>query len=121
MNRVLRRVVSFSLVALLAVLNFGIHASLLSQTGHATGGTNHSSNSLSGCMNICTLAIQHRDDLLDETDKDDDEPESPFYVQLRSPLVAVEKKHTQEARSALEREPPPDGLPAYIGLAVFRA
>lgn len=120
MKRVLRRVTSFSLIALLAVLNFGIHASLLSQTVHVTGSATHNSNSLSNCMNICTLVALHKDDILDETDKDDDEPKVPFYLRFQSPLVALEKKQNQEARSAIEREPPPDRVPAYIGLTVFR-
>lgn len=124
MKQVLRKVASCLSVALLAVLTFGIHASaLLPQASHVVGGMNHSASSSSSCITICTLATFHKDDYLNEADEnDEDEPQTPFYAQFQSsPLVALEKEHGRETRLAIEREPPPGGLPAYIALTVFRA
>lgn len=124
-NRVLRKISSLSLIAVLAVLNFGIHASaLMPQAGHTMGGgMEHRTSTSSSCITICTLATLHRDDLVnDVSEDDDDEPQTPYFLQFQpSPLIGLEKEHKQETKNAIEREPPPGGLPAYIALTVFRA
>lgn len=123
MKRVFRGVITVFMIAVLNVLSLGIHtaAAFPMNMGHSMA-TTHSVSS-SGCLTICTTATLHREDIIDTTDKDeDDEPQPPFYVQFRaSSLSALEEQHAQETRVAIDREPPPGGVPAYIGLAVFRA
>lgn len=124
MRQIVRRVSSGLLIGLLTVLSVGAHAGAQPpKASHAMGGMSHSAGSSSSCITICTSATFHKTEYINETDKDDDdEPQTPFYVQLlSSPLAAFEKEHSQETRLAMEREPPPGGLPAYIALAVFRA
>ncbi len=122
MKQVLRTVGLFFSTALLAILTSGTHASaVLPQASHAPGGMSHTNSS--SCITICTSAPFHKDDYLSEIDeKDDDGSREPFYIHFQSsPLVALEKEHSQKTRLAIEREPPPGGLPAYIALTVFRA
>ena len=125
MKRVFHGVVSVFMLTVLSVLSLGIHAAALqpmSSMGHSMGGASHQTSS-SSCFTACTTATLHKDGIIKETDKDeDDQPQPPFYVQFQtSPLLALEEKHGQETRAALDREPPPDSTPAYIRLAVFRA
>lgn len=112
------------MLTVLNVLSLGVHAIALqpTHTGHSTGATHHQVSS-SNCFTICTTATLHRDEVVNEVEKDeDDKPQPPSYVQFQSsPLLALENKHNQETRKAIDREPPPSGLPAYIGLTVFRA
>ncbi len=122
MQQLLRKCASLALIMLLGVLSFGAHAGAMSQaSGHSMGGMGHGANA-SNCLNICTTAPLHKDEIINDTDKDeDDAPEPPFYIQFQaSPLVALKSQHSVEARLADEREPPPNGLPAYIKLTVFR-
>ena len=122
MQQLLRKSASLALIMLLGVLSFGAHASAMSQTsGHSMGGMNHGTNA-SSCLTICTTAPLHKDEIVGVIDKDeDDTPEPPFYIQFQtSPLTALQSQHNEQARLAGEREPPPDGLPAYIKLTVFR-
>ncbi len=124
MKQALRKVTVLSLTAFFVVLSFGIHDNLSLQAEHATGDTSHSSSSPSNCITFCTLATLHRDKLLNETDEEenDDKRQLPFYVRFQlSPLIVLKNEHSQKARSQIEREPPPDDTPAYIGLTVFRA
>ena len=124
MRQIVRRLSSGLLIGLLTILSVGAHASAQPpQANHAMEGMSHSASSSSSCITICTSATFHKNDYLNETDKnDDDEPQTPYYVQLMSsPLAALEKEHSQETRLAIEREPPPGGPPAYIALTVFRA
>lgn len=112
------------MLTVLSVLSLGIHAAA-AQTmnmGHSMGGVSHQVSS-SNCFTACTTATLHKDEIIKETDKDeDDQPQPPFYVQFQtSPLLALEEKLSQETRAAGDREPPPDSTPAYIRLAVFRA
>lgn len=112
------------MLSVLSVLSLGIHAAAVQtmNMGHSMGGTYHQTSS-SGCFTACTTATLHKEEAAKDVNKDeDDEPQPPFYVQLQtSPFAALEEQHNQEARSAIDREPPPGGVPAYIGLAVFRA
>ncbi|QQG50776.1 MAG: hypothetical protein HZB75_04610 [Candidatus Saccharibacteria bacterium] len=123
MSQVLRKVGSFFSIALLMVYAFGVHACVFPQTSHVPGGVKHDVSSLSSCLTACALTAPGKDDYLRETDEnDDDEPQPPFYIQFQSSsLAALEKQHSQEAHLAIEREPPPGGLSAYIAFAVFRA
>ncbi len=124
MKQVLRKVGTYFSAVLLAVVTFGASTSaLLPQASHAMGGMNPSVGSSLNCITICTLATFHKGDYLNETDKnDDDEPQTPFYTQFQpSTLITLKKEHSQKTRLAIEREPPPGGLPAYIALTVFRA
>lgn len=112
------------MVSVLSVLSLGIHAAA-AQTmnmGHSMGGASHQVSS-SNCFTAYTTATLHKDEFIKDTEKDeDDKPQPPFYVQFQaSPLLALEEKHSQETRAAGDREPPPGGVPAYIGLTVFRA
>lgn len=113
------------MLTVLSVLSLGIHAAALqpmSSMGHSMGGASHQVSS-SNCLTACTTTTLRKDEFIKDTEKDeDDKPQPPFYVQFQtSPLLAREKKHGQETRAALDREPPPDSTPAYIKLAVFRA
>jgi len=124
MKQVVRRVSSGLLIGILTMLSLGAHASAQPpQTDHAMRGMSHGASSSSNCITICTSTTFHKTKYINQTDEnDDDEPQTPFYVQLLpSPLAAVEKGHSQETRLAMEREPPPGGPPAYIALTVFRA
>ncbi len=124
MKRVLQGVVPVFMLSVLSVLSLGIHAAAVQtmNMGHPMGGASHQT-SLSGCFTACTTATLHKDEVIKDANKDeDDKPRPPLYVQFQtSPLLALEEKHDQEARIAIEREPPPGGVPAYIGLTVFRA
>jgi len=90
--------------------------------GPSMGGASHKVSS-SNFSTDCTTATLHKDEFIKDTEKDeDDKPQPPFYVQFQtSPLLALEEKHSQETRAAGDRGPPPGGVPAYIGLTVFRA
>lgn len=111
------------MLAVLNVLSLGIHAAAVApmSMGHAMGVSHQTSSS--SCFTICTTATLHREEVVNDIERDeDDEPQPPFYIQFRSSLlVALEEQHNQETRSILDREPPPGGTPAYIGLGVFRA
>ena len=124
MKRVFHGIVSVFMLAVFSVLSLGIHAAA-TQTmnmGHSMSAASHQASS-SNCFTACTTATLHRDEAVKDTVKDeDDTPQPPFYAQFQtSPLLALEEKHGQETRAALDREPPPDSTPAYIRLAVFRA
>lgn len=112
------------MLSVLSVLSLGVNAAAVQtmNMGHSMGGVSHQA-SLSSCFTACTTATLHKEDVIKDTEKDeDDEPQPPFYVQFQtSPLLALEEKHSQETRAAGDREPPPGGVPAYIGLTVFRA
>ena len=124
MKRVFQGVVSVFMLSVLSVLSLGIHAAAVQtmNMGHSMGGASHQATS-SSCFTACTTATLHKEDVIKDTDKDeDDKPQPPFYAQFQtSPLLALKEQHKQEARSAIDREPPPDGVPVYIGLTVFRA
>jgi hypothetical protein len=124
MKRVFHGVVSVAVVTLFNVLALGLHAAALQpvHVGHSAGTSSHQTSSTT-CLTICTTATLNRNEIIDETDKDkDDTPQPPFYIQFQGPpLIALEKKHSEEARLATDREPPPGGQPAYIVLTVFRA
>ena len=124
MKRVFQGAVYVFMVSVLSVLSLGIHAAAAQtmNTGHSMGGASHQVSS-SNCFTACTTATLHKDEFIKDTEKDeDDEPQPPFYVQFQASLLtALEEKHNQETRLAVSQEPPPDGVPAYIGLTVFRA
>lgn len=124
MRRVFRGVVSVFMLTVLSVLSLGVHAAAIQtmDMGHSMGGVSHQTNS-SSCFTACTTATLHKEDIVKDVNKDeDDKPQPPFYVQSQaSSLAALEEKHDQETRLAISQEPPPGGLPAYIELAVFRA
>jgi hypothetical protein len=90
--------------------------------GHSMGGVSHQASS-SSCFTSCMTATVRKDEILKETNKDeDDKPQPPFYVQFQaSSLLALKEAHNQETRVAIEKEPPPRATPAYISLGVFRA
>lgn len=114
-------VVSAAVLALFNTPALGIHASALQpvHTGHSAGTSHQASPAV--CLTVCTAVTLNRDKATDETEEDDT-PQPPFYIQIQtSPLAALEEKHSEEARLAADREPPPGGSPAYIGLTVFRA
>jgi len=124
MKRVFHGIVSVFMLAVFSVLSLGIHAAA-TQTmnmGHSMSAASPQASS-SNCFTACTTATLHRDEIVKDADKDeDDTPQPPFYTQFQtSSLLALEEKHSQETRSVIDREPPPDGTPAYIKLAVFRA
>ena len=124
MKRVFRRIVSVFMLTVLSVLSLGVHAAAAQTMNmkHSMGGASHQMSS-SSCFTACTTATLHKEDILKDSEKDeDDELQPPFYVQFQaSPMLASEEIHRQEAKSAIDREPPPGGAPAYIELAVFRA
>jgi hypothetical protein len=124
MKRVFHGVVSLAVLTLFNVLALGLHAAALQpvHVGHSAG-TSSLQTSSATCLTICTTATLNRDEIIDDTDKDeDDTPQPPFYIQFQDPpLIALVEKHGEEARLATDREPPPGGPPAYIGLTVFRA
>lgn len=111
------------MLSVLSILSLGVHAAAVQtmNMGHSMGGVSHQA-SLSSCFTACTTATLHKEDVIKDTEKDEDEPQPPFYVQFQASLLtALEEKHNQETRLAVSQEPPPDGVPAYIGLTVFRA
>lgn len=124
MKRVFHGVVSVFMLSVLSVLSLGVHAAAVQtmNMGHSMGGVSHQA-SLSSCFTACTTVTLHKEDVIKDTEKDeDDEPQPPFYVQFQASLLtALEEKHNQETRLAVSQEPHPDGVPAYIGLTVFRA
>lgn len=123
MKRVFHGVVSVFMLSVLSILSLGVHAAAVQtmNMGHSMGGVSHQA-SLSSCFTACTTATLHKEDVIKDTEKDEDEPQPPFYVQFQASLLtALEEKHNQETRLAVSQEPPPDGVPAYIGLTVFRA
>lgn len=111
------------MLTVLSVLSLGIHTAAVQSTnvGHSMGASHPVSSS--SCFTICTTATLHREEVINDTEKDeDDEPQPPFYVQFRtSPLAVLEEKHDRETRLAIDREPPPGRVPAHIALTVFRA
>jgi len=124
MEHIVKRVSSGLLIGLLTVLSVGSHVGAQApQTTHAMGGMSHSAGSSFSCITACTSAKFHKTEYINETNEnDDDELQTPFYVQLlASPLAICKNEHSQEAHLAIEREPPPGGLPAYVALNVFRA
>lgn len=120
MGQLQRKGTALSLAMLLSVFSFGLHVSAMSQSPVHTGnGMGHATNT-SSCGSVCALATSYKNELI-EIDEDD-EPQAPFYLQAQSQLISgLVKKHEQETKAAIEREPPPGGLPAYISLTVFRA
>jgi hypothetical protein len=123
MKRVFHGVISIFMLAVLNVLSLGIHAAaaLPMNMGHSMGASHQTSSS--NCFTICTTATLHKEEAVKDEDKDeDDKPQPPFYVQLQaSPILGIKEQHDQETRLAIDREPPPDSVPAYIKLTVFRA
>lgn len=123
MKRVFHGAVSLVMLALLNVLALGIHAAAL-QPVHVgpLKGALHQTGAIT-CLTVCTTATNHKEEVVKDTDKDEDDAlQPPFYIQFQTPpLIGLEEKHSKEARSAIDREPPLGGPPAYIGLTVFRA
>ena len=102
---------------------FGTQLSFLpSFMGHAMNEMAHSVSSSIVCSPVCNSATLNKNDYLSEHHENkDDEPDVPFYAQLQGDvLVALEKQHSQNARSVVGRDAPPGGPPAYIALSVFR-
>lgn len=122
MKRVFHSVVSAFMLMVLNVLSLGVHATASPVNMEHSMDGSHPMNS-SNCFTACTTAILSKDDHVENIDKEkDDEPSLPFYVVFQtSPLVSLKAKHSQDARVAADREPPPGASPAYIGLGVFRA
>ncbi|MFZ1249982.1 MAG: hypothetical protein WAR37_00820 [Candidatus Microsaccharimonas sp.] len=124
MKRMFHGVFSVFMLSVLSVLSLGIHAAAVQtmSMGHSMSGASHQTSS-SSCFTACTTATIHKDEFLKDTNKDeDDKPRPPFYVQSQaSSLLALKETHDQEARAAIEKEPPPETTPAYISLGVFRA
>jgi len=112
------------MLATLGVLSLGIHAAAV-QTMDTEPSMDNVSHQMSPsiCFSACTTATVRKDKILKEIDRDNnDEPKLPFYVQSQaSSLLALKETHDQEARAAIEKEPPPETTPAYISLGVFRA
>jgi hypothetical protein len=120
MRRSLQIIASFVFVASLNILTMGAHAMLPSSSTDTMAGMSHTTSS-SSCATICAVATARKQDSFDVSPEAEDEPATPFYVALQQPsLTALEKKHNERSRRAVEFEPPP-GPPAYIQLAVFRA
>ena len=122
MKRVFRGVVSVFMLTVLSLLSLGIHtvAAQPMNMEHSMGTSSHRT-STSNCFTICTTATLIKEEAIKDSDKDE-QPHLPYFVQFQtSPLEGYEKKHGQDAKFAIEREPPPGGVPAYISLSVFRA
>lgn len=121
MRRSLRIIASFVFVASLNILASGAHAMLPSSSANAMSGKSHAASS-SNCAMLCAVATVRKEDILkSSSEEEDDGPSTPFYIELQqSLLTALEKKHSERTKLAVEFEPPP-GSPAYIQLAVFRA
>lgn len=123
MKRVFRGIVSVFAFTVLNVLSLGVHASaaLPMNMEHSMGAAHQMGSS--SCFTVCTTATLHKEDVIKEINKDEDDKSlPPFYVQFQtSSLVALKEKHNQETRFILDYEPPPGGVPAYIGMGVFRA
>ena len=123
MKRVFGGIVSVFMLSVLSVLSLGIHAAAMQtmSMGHSMSGASHQTNS-SSCFTACTTATVHKDEILKEINKDeDDTPRPPSYTQSQaSSLLALKETHDQETRLAIDKEPPPERLPAYISLGVFR-
>lgn len=122
MKRVFKGIVSVFMLTVLNVLSLGVHAAaVLPMNMEHSMGSSHQMSS-SSCFTSCTTAILYREEVIKNTEEEDDKPQPPVYVQFQtSSILALEEKHNQETRSAIDREPPPDDVPSYIGLAVFRA
>lgn len=123
MKRVFRGVISVFIMTVFSVLSLGMHAAaaLPMNAGHSMGMSHKTSSST--CFTICTIAIPFKEEDIEEDVEDEEgQPQLLRYTQSRSSLLsAFKKQHEQEAKIAINQEPPPDGLPAYIRLAVFRA
>lgn len=94
------------MLTVLSVLSLGITCSRITayeQHGTLNGRRIPHQTSSSSCFTACTTATLHKDEVIKEADKDeDDQPQPPFYVQFQtSPLLALEEKHGQETRAAL--------------------
>lgn len=102
MKRVIRGIISVFMFILLSGLSLGIHASAVQpmNMGHSMG-TSHQTN-LSSCFTTCTTATLLKEDVVKDTNKDeDDAPQPPLYVQFKtSPLAVLKEIHNQEAKSA---------------------
>jgi len=111
------------MLTVLSLLSLGIHTVAAQPVNmeHSMG-TSHQTGT-SNCFTICTTATLIKGEAIKDSDKDeDDKPQPPFYVKFQtSPFASLEEKHAQDAKFAIDREPPPDEVPAYIGLSVFRA
>lgn len=120
MRRSFRIIASLLFVASLNILSIGAHAMPPSHSTGKMAGMNHTVSS-SSCATICAVATARKEDSFETSPEEDDEPSTPYYTAFqRSSLAALEKKHGERTRLAVEFEPPP-GPPAYIQLAVFRA
>lgn len=120
MKRVLYGVLAVFMLTTLSVLALGIHA-VTAQTMGMKGGISYYV-SPPNCFTACTTATFRKEDIVKDTDKDeDDKPQLPFYAQFQSsPLLGIKETHDHETRSTIEREPPPEDIRAYISLGVFR-
>ncbi|MCY1363454.1 hypothetical protein D9M69_502170 [compost metagenome] len=92
MRRSLRIIASFVFVASLNILAAGTHAMLPSTSANAMTGMNHTASS-SNCAMLCAVATVRKEDVLNPSSEEDDDPFAPFYIESQqSSLAAFEKK-----------------------------
>jgi len=110
------------MLTVLSVLSLGIHAAaaLPVHEGHESG-TSHQATA-SNCLTICTTATPYKEEAITDDDKDEDDiPQPPFYTQFQTlTLLTLQKMYDHVTKVAIDREPPPSDVPAYISLTVFR-
>lgn len=123
MKLFLKKLTTFASAGLLVAVSIGLHTlPAAAQTGMAMGGMSHGVDSSIMCTTTCTSTSPHENEYLNELEAENDEPGQPFYVLSQGNATAsLTKLHSQQARVALEQEPPPGSPPAYITLGVFRA
>ncbi|MFY9227822.1 MAG: hypothetical protein WAO28_00635 [Candidatus Microsaccharimonas sp.] len=124
MKRAFYGVFNVFILTILIVQSLGIHAGATQTMGMEETSIDGTSYYMSppNCFTACMTATLRKEEVLKNTDKDeDDKLQSPFYVQFQAfSLLALKEIHDHETRSTIEREPPPEGIPAHISLGVFR-
>ena len=121
MKQAFYAITSGVILAALSVLSLGAHSASAAPMSMEPMNAAHGP-SVSSCFTACITATVQKKDIVNDVEKKDEEPEPPYYTQFQtSSLAAFDIRHTQEARFAIDSLIPPDKLPAYIKLTVFRA
>ena len=120
MKQAFYAIASGVILTALSVLSLGVHTISATPRKMEPLGSVHGATT-SACTAVCVTATLQKEDIVTDVDKEDDEPEPPFYAQFQpSPLDAIEEQHNQEARSARNMQQPPGAVPVYILMNVFR-
>ncbi len=81
------------------------------------GGSTSLPNSSQTCTTLCTTMVVNKEDLLqDVSQKDDKEPEPPYYIQVQAPYF-----HTSDIQLISANNPdPPAKVPLFLLYSVIR-